>query len=75
MRGQSVEHHRSTRVLAVASGRGGVDKTNVLASSAFALAKLRKNMLAMEADLGLGNIGIILAFNAPLYDGTSVPGV
>ena len=47
MRGQSVEHHRSTRVLAVASGRGGVDKTNVLASSAFALAKLRKNTIVV----------------------------
>ena len=34
MRGQSVEHHRLTRVLAVASGRGGVDKPNILASSA-----------------------------------------
>src|SRR5262245_9171506 len=61
MRGQSVEHHRS-RVLAVASGRGGVDKTNVLASLAFTLAKLRKNMLAMETDLTLGQLDLMSAF-------------
>jgi hypothetical protein len=62
MRGQSVEHHRSTRVLAVASGRGGVDKPNILASSAFALAKLRKNMLAMKTDPSLGQLDIMPAF-------------
>ena len=62
MRGQSVEHHRSTRVLAVASGRGGVDKTNVLASSAFTRAKRRKNMLAMKTDLTLGQLDIMPAF-------------
>jgi septum formation inhibitor-activating ATPase MinD len=62
MRGQSVEHHRSTRVLAVANGRGGIDKTNVLASSVFALAKLRKNMLAMKTDLSLEQFDIMPAF-------------
>ena len=62
MRDQLVEHHRSTRVLAVASSRGGVDKTNVLASLAFMLAKLRKNMLAMDTDLTLGQLDLMSAF-------------
>ena len=61
MRGQSVERQRSTRVLAVASARGGVDKTNILANWAFWLTKLRKNMLAMEANVGLGNLDMMLA--------------
>jgi hypothetical protein len=29
-------------------------------------------MLAMEANVGLGNLDMMLAYNAPLYHGTSV---
>jgi flagellar biosynthesis protein FlhG len=61
-----VEHHRATRVLAVASGKGGVGKTNVVANLAFALTKLQKSVLVMDADLGLGNLGILLALT-PQY--------
>jgi flagellar biosynthesis protein FlhG len=61
-----VEHHRATRVLAVASGKGGVGKTNVVANLAFALTKLQKTVLVMDADLGLGNLGIMLGLT-PRY--------
>ena len=61
-----MEHHRATRVLAVASGKGGVGKTNVVANLAFALTKLQKTVLVMDADLGLGNLGIMLGLT-PQY--------
>ena len=55
-----MEHHQATRVLAVASGKGGVGKTNVVANLAFALTKLRKTVLVMDANLSLGNLDILL---------------
>jgi flagellar biosynthesis protein FlhG len=66
MKVQPVDKHRKTRVLAVANGKGGVGKTNVVANLAFALTKLRKNVLVMNADLGLGNLDILLGLT-PLY--------
>ena len=66
MKVQPVDKHRKARVLAVASGKGGVGKTNVVANLAFALTKLRKNVLVMDADLGLGNLNILLGLT-PLY--------
>jgi flagellar biosynthesis protein FlhG len=55
-----------TRVFAVASGKGGVGKTNVVANLAFALTRLRKNVLVMDADLSLGNLDILLGLT-PQY--------
>jgi flagellar biosynthesis protein FlhG len=66
VRVRSVEQHRTTRVLAVASGKGGVGKTNIVANLAFALTKLQKRVLVMDADLGLGNLDILLGLT-PQY--------
>ena len=56
VRVRPVEHHQATRVLAVACGKGGVDKASVVANLAFALTKLQKNVLVMDVDLSLGNL-------------------
>jgi flagellar biosynthesis protein FlhG len=61
-----VESQRPTRVFAVASGKGGVGKTSVVANLAFALTKLRKKVLVMDTDLGLGDLDIPLGL-APKY--------
>jgi flagellar biosynthesis protein FlhG len=61
-----VQPQRATRVLAVASGKGGVGKTSIVANLAFALTKLQKKVLVMDADLGLGNLDILLGL-APKY--------
>jgi flagellar biosynthesis protein FlhG len=55
-----------TRVFAVASGKGGVGKTNVVANLAFALTTLQMNVLVMDADLSLGNLDILLGLT-PQY--------
>ena len=47
------------RVVAVSSGKGGVGKTNVVAGLALSLARNGKNVLIIDADLGLANIDII----------------
>jgi flagellar biosynthesis protein FlhG len=54
------EQGRGTQVIAVSSGKGGVGKTNVVANLAVALSKAGKRVLVLDADLGLGNIDVLL---------------
>jgi flagellar biosynthesis protein FlhG len=49
-----------TSVIAISSGKGGVGKTNVVANLAVALARLGKRVLVLDADLGLGNLDVLL---------------
>jgi flagellar biosynthesis protein FlhG len=58
---------RSVKTIAVASGKGGVGKTNVVASLAIALTALGKKVMILDADLGLSNIDVLLHL-APKYN-------
>ena len=49
-----------TKVITVASGKGGVGKTNVVANLAIPLARGGQRVMVFDADLGLGNIDILL---------------
>lgn len=57
---------RVVKTIAVASGKGGVGKTNVTASLAIALRKRGKEVMIFDADLGLSNIDVLLHL-APKY--------
>jgi flagellar biosynthesis protein FlhG len=57
---------RPPRVITVTSGKGGVGKTNVVANLAIALSRAGKRVLVLDADLGLGNIDVLLGL-APKY--------
>jgi flagellar biosynthesis protein FlhG len=48
------------KTIAIASGKGGVGKTNIAASLAIALSRLGKKVVVVDADLGLSNINILL---------------
>jgi flagellar biosynthesis protein FlhG len=47
-------------VFAVSSGKGGVGKTNVVANLATVLARMKKRVMAIDADLGLANLDLFL---------------
>jgi flagellar biosynthesis protein FlhG len=55
------------QVIAVTSGKGGVGKTNVVANLGYALTKLNKRVLILDADIGLANIDVLLGLS-PKYN-------
>ena len=52
---------RAAPVFAVASGKGGVGKTNVVANLATALTRLNQRVMVIDADLGLANLDLFLS--------------
>ena len=57
---------RCPKVLSVASGKGGVGKTNLVANLGYAFTQLGKRILILDADLGLANIDVLLGLT-PRY--------
>lgn len=55
------------RVISVTSGKGGVGKTNVVANLAFALTRLGRRVLVLDADMGLGNLDVMLGLT-PVFN-------
>ncbi len=51
---------KNTRVIAIASGKGGVGKTNISINMALAYAELGKKVIVLDADLGLANVNVVL---------------
>ena len=67
--GQSKARNRTSnsKVIAITSGKGGVGKTNIVANIGFALSQMGKRVLILDADLGLGNIDVLLGLT-PKYN-------
>jgi flagellar biosynthesis protein FlhG len=57
---------RPVKVIAIASGKGGVGKTNVSVNLGVALASQGKQVLLLDADLGLANVDVMLGLH-PQY--------
>ncbi|MBI9085911.1 MAG: MinD/ParA family protein [Desulfobacterales bacterium] len=66
-RSPSQQNDRGARVMAVTSGKGGVGKTNIVANLGYALTRLGQRVLLLDADMGLGNIDVLLG-KAPRYN-------
>lgn len=59
-RGQEHEETRRTRIITIASGKGGVGKTNVSTNLALSYAAMGQKVILMDADLGLANVNVVL---------------
>ena len=51
---------RPTRIISITSGKGGVGKTNIVANLGYQLSRAGNRVLILDADLGLGNLDILL---------------
>jgi len=55
-----IQPQRKARVLTIASGKGGVGKTNVAVNLGIALSRCGKTTTIVDADLGLANVDVLL---------------
>src|SRR5690554_1344524 len=55
----------NSRVIVVASGKGGVGKTNIAVNLALALRQLDNCVALIDVDLGLANVDIVLGITPP----------
>ena len=58
--GASRGAQKGPRIITVASGKGGVGKTNIAINLALAYAALGKKVVVLDADLGLANVNVVL---------------
>jgi flagellar biosynthesis protein FlhG len=63
---QGRERGGPLRVISVTSGKGGVGKSNVVVNLGLALAQRGLQVLLIDADLGLGNLDILLGLTPQL---------
>lgn len=59
-----VNAREKSRVIAVASGKGGVGKTNIAVNLGLALQKRNQRILLVDADLGTANIDVLLGLTS-----------
>lgn len=58
---------KPVKIIAVSSGKGGVGKTNVSTNLAISMARQNKEVMLLDADLGMANVDVLLGLNTE-YD-------
>jgi flagellar biosynthesis protein FlhG len=65
---------RPVKVIAVTGGKGGVGKTTVSANLAVSIAAQGRDVMLVDADLGLANVDVVLGLNTRFHLGHVVSG-
>lgn len=55
---------KPVQVIAVTAGKGGAGKSNVSVNLAISLAQMNKNVMLLDADLGMANVDLLLGLHA-----------
>ncbi len=58
-----------SRIISVASGKGGVGKTNLVVNIGLALQKSGKEVLILDADMGMANVDVLLGLTSRYHLG------
>src|ERR1700687_6208644 len=66
---------RPVKVIAVTGGKGGVGKTTVSANLAVSIAAQGRDVMLVDAELGLGNVGVLLGLRTRFHLGHVMQGV
>src|SRR6202051_3530216 len=65
---------RPVKVIAVTGGKGGVGKTTVSANLAVSIAAQGRDVMLVDADLGLANVDVILGLHTRFHLGHVIKG-
>lgn len=65
--GATTRQRPPARIISITSGKGGVGKTNIVANLGYQLSRAGQRVLILDADLGLGNLDILIGL-APRYN-------
>ncbi len=60
---RQIHSNGPVRVIAITGGKGGVGKTNVSINLGVTMAQQGKNVLLLDADLGLANVDVLLGLH------------
>ncbi|MCA0754053.1 MinD/ParA family protein [Paenibacillus sp. N4] len=59
------EEGRTTRIVTVTSGKGGVGKSNFSLNFALTLQRMGQKVLVFDADIGMANIDVLMGITSP----------
>lgn len=59
-----IKELNSPKIITIASGKGGVGKSNIVSNLAISMAKRGKKVLILDADIGMSNIDILFDVRA-----------
>lgn len=64
---KSSGNFKRPKIITVTSGKGGVGKSNFVVNMSIAIQKMGKNVLILDADVGMGNDDVLMGF-MPRYN-------
>ncbi|HTV97383.1 MAG TPA: MinD/ParA family protein [Steroidobacteraceae bacterium] len=71
---QELNSSRPVKVIAVTGGKGGVGKTTVSANLAVSIAACGRDVMLVDADLGLANVDVLLGLSTRFHLGHVLAG-